>query len=70
MTKIKSIDVRAHEYINVIGRQHWANAFIEGQRYDMLTKNIAENTNNLLKEIRGLNRVDTGKTDEILPDLA
>ena len=48
MAEIRSIDVGAHDYINAIGSQHWANAFIEGQCYDMLTTNIAGSTNSLL----------------------
>ena len=54
MAEIRSIDVGAHDYIGVISGQHRANAFIDGKRYDMLTTNIAESTNSLLKDIREL----------------
>ncbi|XXG77428.1 hypothetical protein AAC387_Pa08g1582 [Persea americana] len=54
MAEIRSIDVGAHDYISAIGSQHWANAFIDRKCYDMLTTNIAESTNSLLKDIREL----------------
>lgn len=36
---------------NDVNPKHWANAIVERQRYDMLTPNLAEFTNNLFKEL-------------------
>ena len=51
MEDIKMVNVNAYNYINAFGKHHWANAFIEGHRYNMLTSNTAEVTNNMLKDI-------------------
>lgn len=54
MTDIRAVSQEAFNYIDAIGRQRWANAYIEGRRYDMLTSNAAECTNSLLKDTRVL----------------
>ena len=42
----------ASKWIEDIEPYHWANAFVERRRYDMITTNVAERTNSLLKEAR------------------
>lgn len=54
MEGVGNISEEAHAYISAIDRRRWANAFVEGHRYDIITTNIAECTNNLVKEIREL----------------
>lgn len=54
MTDIRAVSLEAFNYIEVIGQHRWANAYIEGRRYDMLSSNAAECTNNLLRDIRVL----------------
>ena len=54
MEDIKMVNVEAYNYINAFGKHHWANAFVGGRRYDMLTSNAAEVSNNMLKDIRVL----------------
>eukprot|EP00268_Persea_americana_P040560 TRINITY_DN40300_c0_g1_i6.p1 TRINITY_DN40300_c0_g1~~TRINITY_DN40300_c0_g1_i6.p1 ORF type:complete len:742 (-),score=94.17 TRINITY_DN40300_c0_g1_i6:207-2432(-) len=54
MNDIRNISEEAHTWIEEIGKQYWANAFVEGRRYDMLTTNIDEFTNSLLKDVKEL----------------
>ena len=54
MNDILDVDQVVHTYINAIGKQHWSNAYVEGRRCDMITNNVAECTNVLLKAIRVL----------------
>lgn len=54
MTDIRAVSQEAFTYIDSIGRQRWANAYVDGRRYDMLTSNAAECTNGLLKDTRVL----------------
>ena len=54
MNDIRTVNERAYKYIEDIGKQHWANAFVLGKRYDMLTTNCAKATNSLLKGAREL----------------
>ena len=51
---ICAVSQEVFSYIEAIGRQLWANAYVQGHRYDMLTSNAAEYTNNLLKDTRVL----------------
>ena len=50
-----------------LGGNGGANAYIEGRRYDMLTSNVAECTNSLLKDTRVL--PITKQVEEILAKL-
>lgn len=50
MTDICAVSQEGFSCIKAIGRQRWANAYVQGRRYDMLTSNAAECTNNLLKD--------------------
>lgn len=54
MDIIRRITIDAYNYIMDIDKWRWANAFVEGCQYDMLTTNLTESTNILLKEIREL----------------
>ncbi|RWR87935.1 hypothetical protein CKAN_01689900 [Cinnamomum micranthum f. kanehirae] len=54
MNDILVVDQGAYNYINAIGKEHWSNAYVEGQRYEMLNSNAAECTNSLLKDTRVL----------------
>ena len=54
MEDIKAVNVEAYNYIYAFGRQYWANAFVKGGRYDMLTSNAFECANSMLKDIRAL----------------
>ena len=51
---IKVISQDAYNYIHGFGLQHWANTFVEGRRYNMLTSNAAEYTSSMLKDTRAL----------------
>ena len=57
MEDIRVVSQDAYNYIPGFCRQHWANAFVEGRRYDMLTSNAAECTNGMLKDTRVLSIV-------------
>ena len=37
MIDIRAVSQDAFTYIDSIGRQHWADAYVDRQRYDMLT---------------------------------
>ena len=37
MNDIRAVDELTYNYIHAIGKEHWANAFIAEQSYDMLT---------------------------------
>eukprot|EP00268_Persea_americana_P069513 TRINITY_DN98887_c0_g1_i1.p1 TRINITY_DN98887_c0_g1~~TRINITY_DN98887_c0_g1_i1.p1 ORF type:complete len:106 (-),score=6.26 TRINITY_DN98887_c0_g1_i1:26-343(-) len=50
MAEIRDLDEGAFKWIEDIGPHHWANAFVERRRYDMITTNVVECTNSLLKE--------------------
>ena len=52
MTDIRVVSQEALNYIDTIGRQRWANAYIEDRRYGMLTSNAAKCTNSLPKDTR------------------
>lgn len=51
MDAMRAIDQETYNYIHAIRRKHRSNSFVEGRRYDMLTQNIAEYLNNLLRHI-------------------
>lgn len=54
MNELRNLNEEAYAYIENIGKERWANAFVHAGRYDMLTTNSAECTNSLLKDIREL----------------
>lgn len=54
MQHIRVVDVHAYNYICAFGRKHWVNTFVEEQQYDILTNNVVECTNSLLKDTRVL----------------
>ena len=50
MEDIKMVNVEAYNYIKAFGKHQWANAFVRGCHYDMLTSNATEVTNVMLKD--------------------
>lgn len=54
MSDIRNISEEAYTWAEGIGKQHWANAFVESRRYDMLMTNIDECIDSLLKDVREL----------------
>ena len=69
MTDIRAVSQEAFGYIDSIGMQHWADAYVDGWRYDMLTSNAAECTNGLLKDTRVLPITkQVGQANGILPE--
>lgn len=49
---IKSNDAGCEEYLLDIGLEHWARAHIPGNRYNIMTSNLAESWNAVLREDR------------------
>ena len=54
LTDIRVVSQDVFNYIYEIGWDHSANAYIQGRRYEMLTSNVAECTNSLLRDIKVL----------------
>ena len=54
MEQIRSISSGAYSYLQGIGFQKWARAHFPGNRYNIMTTNIAESMNNVLKYARRL----------------
>lgn len=52
--EIKSIDPSCAEYLLEIGLDHWARAQFPGKRYNVMTSNLAESWNGVLREAREL----------------
>ncbi|ERN07906.1 hypothetical protein AMTR_s00012p00235430 [Amborella trichopoda] len=52
MSTIEGISKEAVSWINSIPTENWATAFFKGDRYNILTSNIAESFNNWLNEAR------------------
>lgn len=52
MTIIRRILMDAYNYVSDINRKRWANPLVISRQYDILTTNLAESTNNQLKNIR------------------
>ena len=50
--EIKNINASCAEYLNGIGFQHWARAHFDGNRYNIMTSNVAETWNSVLREAR------------------
>ncbi|CAN7092078.1 unnamed protein product [Brassica rapa subsp. narinosa] len=49
---IKNMDARCAEYLLEIGLEHWARAHFPGNRYNIMTSNLAESWNAVLREAR------------------
>ena len=49
---IKDMDARCAEYLLEIGLEHWARAHFPGNRYNIMTSNLAESWNAVLREAR------------------
>ncbi|RID40841.1 hypothetical protein BRARA_J00853, partial [Brassica rapa] len=50
--EIKLINASCAEYLEGIGFEHWARVHFGGKRYDVMTSNIAESWNSVLREAR------------------
>lgn len=52
--EIKGIDHKCAEYLLEIGLEHWARAQFPGKRNNVMTSNLAESWNGVLREAREL----------------
>lgn len=50
--EIKTLDASCAEYLIAIGLENWARAHFEGNRYNIMTSNVAETWNSVLREAR------------------
>lgn len=50
--EIKTLDAKCAEYLLDIGLEHWARAHFQGNRYNIMTSNLAESWNSVLRETR------------------
>ena len=50
--EIKNINASCAEYLIGIGFEHWARAHFPGNRYNIMTSNVAETWNSVLREAR------------------
>lgn len=50
--EIKLMNASCAEYLEGIGFEHWARVHFSGKRYDVMTSNIAESWNSVLREAR------------------
>ena len=50
--EIKNINGSCAEYLTSIGFEHWARAHFSGNRYNIMTSNVAETWNSVLREAR------------------
>ncbi|XP_024042029.1 uncharacterized protein LOC112099151 [Citrus clementina] len=54
MNFIHSVSLNVHQYLTDAGYEKWARSHFEGRRYRIMTTNIAESMNSVLKEARTL----------------
>ncbi|CAE5957890.1 unnamed protein product [Arabidopsis arenosa] len=57
--EIERVSPRCAEYLLAIGWEHWTRSHCNGQRYNIMTSNVAESLNAVLKEARELPIVST-----------
>lgn len=50
--EIKIINASCAEYLMSMGFEHWARAHFSGNRYNIMTSNVAETWNSVLREAR------------------
>lgn len=50
--EIQHINSSCAEYLTEVGFEHWARAHFSGNRYNIMTSNVAETWNSVLKEAR------------------
>lgn len=50
--EIKNINASCADYLISIGFEHWARAHFSGNRYNIMTSNVAETWNSVLREAR------------------
>ena len=54
MIKIKKLDQRLHQYLEDIGYENWTKVHSANNRYRIMTTNIAESINGIIKFVREL----------------
>ena len=54
MRQLEAIDIRAHQYVMEASPEKWARSFFPGNRYSIMTTNIAECMNAVLRDARSL----------------
>ena len=54
MRKLEAINIRAHQYVVEASSKKWARALFPGNRYSIMTTNIAECMNAILRDARSL----------------
>ena len=54
MQKLEAINIQAHQYVMEASSEKWARAFFPGNRYSIMTTNIAECMNAVLRDARSL----------------
>ncbi|CAH9054160.1 unnamed protein product, partial [Cuscuta europaea] len=54
MAQIRATNENAFTYLNAISRENWAMCFDDGRHYGILTTNLSESFNNVLKGCRAL----------------
>ncbi|CAN7062787.1 unnamed protein product [Brassica oleracea var. botrytis] len=50
--EIKTMDPKCAEYLLDVGVEHWARSHFSGNRYNVMTSNLAESWNSVLREAR------------------
>lgn len=50
--EIKTMDAGCAKYLVDIGVEHWARSHFPGKRYNIMTSNLAESWNSVLREAR------------------
>ena len=54
MRKLAAVDTRAHQYVMKTIPEIWAKSHFPGKRYNIMTTNIAECMNAVLRDARSL----------------
>ena len=57
MRHLANIDIRAHRYIMEANPDKWARSHFSSMRYNIMTTNIAECMNDILRDVRSLSIV-------------
>ncbi|XP_056844243.1 uncharacterized protein LOC130496285 [Raphanus sativus] len=52
LTEIRSINQRCADYLVDIGLQHWTRSHFPGDRYNIMTSNLADSWNSVLRDAR------------------
>ncbi|XP_077222067.1 uncharacterized protein LOC143855899 [Tasmannia lanceolata] len=57
MERIKEMNIEAYKWIEEVSKKNWASVYFPGSRYNVLTTNVAECFNAILKEARELSNI-------------